>query len=98
MEIFTNIQKKKTIINVQLLLEFIFRDLSENQISLVNNDIFLNMTNLKKLDLSHNSLNIINEETFNEYLESVEYLKLNQNNITHVIQGSFSKLKSLKQV
>lgn len=72
--------------------------MSGNQISFVENEIFINMTNLRKLDLSNNNLKQIDEDTFNEYLENLEYLKLNQNSIAHVFQGSFGKLKGLKQL
>ena len=76
---------------------FIYRDLSGNEISLIEMDSFANFTNLKILDLSQNLLKQIDDSTFGE-LDHLETVKLAQNQIVHIFSGSFESLKNLKQM
>lgn len=69
--------------------------MSKNKISYLEFENFLNMTNLKKLDLSSNILQEIDETSFGE-IRTLEKLKLKDNQIQHIFQGSFDGLHSLK--
>lgn len=56
-----------------------------------------NFTNLRKLDLSFNSLKEIDESMFPE-LPNLERLRVSQNLIVHIFQGAFDKFKALKNL
>lgn len=73
------------------------RDLSKNQISIVDAVDFANFTNLRRLDLAENSLRMIDNNTFGE-IKSLEKLKLSLNSIVHIFQGAFDGLLQLKQL
>ncbi|XP_055842977.1 adhesion G protein-coupled receptor A3 [Episyrphus balteatus] len=70
-------------------------DLGENQISNIIKDDFANFTNLRRLDLSNNSLRFIDDSMFGD-IPNLEKLKLAANLIVHIYQGSFENLKMLK--
>lgn len=69
--------------------------MSKNKISYLEFENFINMTSLKKLDLSYNALQEIDETSFGE-IRTLEKLRLKNNLIQHVIQGSFDGLLNLK--
>ncbi|XP_043827255.1 toll-like receptor 3 [Dromiciops gliroides] len=74
--------------------------LSNVQLSKLSNMTFrgLNQTNLTMLDLSHNSLSVIANDSL-AWLPHVEWLRLEYNSITHLFSRSFyglSKVKYLK--
>ncbi|KAM4837272.1 toll-like receptor 3 isoform 1-T1 [Thomomys bottae] len=71
--------------------------LSNTQLSRTNNMTFfgLNQTNLTVLDLSHNGLNVIADNTF-IWLPHLKYLFLDYNNIQHVSSSSFHGLSDLR--
>lgn len=50
-----------------------FRDLNKNAIYVIQPDTFVNLTNLKRLDLSKNKINSVGEGCFNG-LENLERL------------------------
>lgn len=75
----------------------VFLDLSKNQIGKLNKSDFTNFTNLKRLDLTQNSLKSIELDMFGE-IKTLERLKLSTNLIAHIYQGSLDGLVGLKQL
>lgn len=71
--------------------------MSKNKISYLEFENFLNMSSLKKLDLSFNVLREIDETSLGE-LRFLEKLKLRNNQIEHIYQGSFDGLHALKML
>ncbi|XP_055683344.1 adhesion G protein-coupled receptor A3 [Lutzomyia longipalpis] len=57
--------------------------------------MFVNLTQLRRLDLTHNSMRLIDETVFGE-MPKLEDLKLAQNLIAHIYQGSFDRMPSLR--
>lgn len=55
------------------------------------------MTNLRKLNLANNSIAQIDSNSIGD-LFKLEVLKLSQNIIAHIYQGSFDALVSLKSL
>lgn len=84
-------------LNNTVYFDIICRDLSRNQIALIEPSDFANLTNLKKLDLAENSLEEIHPHTFGE-MHSLEKLKLSYNLIDHIYQGSFDGMPMLRQL
>ena len=64
-----------------------FLSLSHNSISHIENES-LNLTYLRNLELRNNSLEVVENVTF-QSLEKLEYLNLSMNNITKIEKGSF---------
>lgn len=58
---------------------------------------FVNMTNLRRLILTNNSLSQLDGSSFGD-LFKLEVLKLSQNLIAHIYQGAFDQLISLKNL
>ncbi|KAM6221014.1 toll-like receptor 3 [Rhynchocyon petersi] len=71
--------------------------LSNVQLGRINNKTFygLNQTNLTILDLSHNSLSMIVDDSF-VWLPHLEYFNLEYNNIEHLSSRSFFGLFSVR--
>lgn len=79
-------------------IKSLIRDLSKNKISYVEFENFINMSeSLRKLDLSFNSIRQIDETAFGD-IKALEKLKLKNNQIEHIFQGSFEGLPSLKML
>lgn len=55
------------------------------------------MTNLRKLNLANNSISQLDTNSFGD-LFRLEVLKLSQNLLAHIYQGSFDALVSLKSL
>ncbi|EFN65630.1 Probable G-protein coupled receptor 125 [Camponotus floridanus] len=75
----------------------LFLDLSKNAIYVIQANVFVNLTNLRRLDLSKNKINSIGEGCFNG-LENLERLDLSQNQISTIDSYAFKKLLNLKKL
>lgn len=71
--------------------------MSQNKISYVEYENFFNMTALKKLDLSFNSIRQLDEAAFGD-IKQLERLKLRNNQIEYIFQGTFDGMPALKQL
>ncbi|XP_057553725.1 toll-like receptor 3 isoform X2 [Hippopotamus amphibius kiboko] len=71
--------------------------LSNNQLYRTSNTTFIGLkqTNLTMLDLSHNSLSVIGNDSF-AWLPHLEYLFLEYNNIEHLSSRSFYGLSNVR--
>ncbi|XP_026464964.1 adhesion G protein-coupled receptor A3-like [Ctenocephalides felis] len=78
-------------------LDIIHLDLSENQLTKLDNFSFSNLTNLKRLDLSANLVQNLDKKYF-QSMKNLEKLILRQNQIKSIPQGTFQNLLSLKQL
>ena len=88
--------------NIKLIEENAFVNFSKNlkQLLIANNSLlnlpnhFGNLTQLTKLDVSFNSLQILNQANFNEFT-SLKFLYLNNNRIKSLDANSFARLTNL---
>ena len=80
--------------NIEFELNTFFQG---NKIQAIEDGAFRNLPKLEVLDLSRNSLKIINKETL-AGLVSLQRLKLTDNNIQTLEEGSFDDLRSLEKV
>lgn len=80
-----------------IFLLILCRDLSRNQIGMIEPSDFANFTSLRKLDLAENSLEEIHPKTFGD-MHLLEKLKLSYNLIDHVYQGAFDGMPNLRQL
>ncbi|XP_011187617.1 adhesion G protein-coupled receptor A3 isoform X1 [Zeugodacus cucurbitae] len=71
-------------------------DLSNNAFTTIQSENFINLTQLKRLDLSSNLLRKIDKDTFGGLLPNLERLKLSYNAISHIFSGSFEFMSNLK--
>jgi Leucine-rich repeat (LRR) protein len=72
-------------------------DLSNNQISILPNNIFSNLSNLQTLILSYNKLQCIQSEAFRG-LKSLRVLSLHGNDISQIPDGSFKDLNAISHI
>ncbi|XP_065170512.1 LOW QUALITY PROTEIN: adhesion G protein-coupled receptor A3 [Atheta coriaria] len=72
-------------------------DLSKNQLVQLTNNQFSELPNLRRLDLSGNSIKIIDQLSFNN-LQVLESLKLSQNQIVTIEKGTFTQFQNLKDL
>lgn len=70
--------------------------MSRNAYTEIEKELFRNLTELKRLDLSFNQFKIIDKTTFGDSLIGLERLKLSNNSIAHIYPGSFENFSSLK--
>ena len=70
-------------------------DLSENKISIIRLDDFVNVQHLRVLVLSHNSINTLESGSF-RHLRLLERLDLNKNDITSFAPDVFIELENLR--
>ncbi|XP_067134486.1 protein slit-like isoform X2 [Centruroides vittatus] len=78
-------------INIQRL------DMSNNQVSIIPNNIFANLTNLSTLILSYNKLQCIQVDSFRG-LKSLRILSLQGNDISMIPDGTFRELVSITHI
>lgn len=72
-------------------------DLSNNQISILENNIFANLSELQTLILSYNKLQCIQPEAFRG-LKKLRVLSLHGNDISMIPDGSFVDLVSISHI
>ncbi|KAF5295990.1 hypothetical protein FQA39_LY12762 [Lamprigera yunnana] len=72
-------------------------DISKNQLTILHNNQFDEVPNLRRLDISRNNIKQIELLTF-IHLIHLERLKLNQNQISTIEKGTFKTLNALKQL
>ena len=72
-------------------------DLSNNQISILTNNIFANLSELQTLILSYNKLQCIQAEAFRG-LRKLRVLSLHGNDISMIPDGSFTDLVSISHI
>lgn len=71
--------------------------LDNNKITEITGRLFSDLSNLKELSLSNNSLKKIDSKTF-KGLKNLETLKLDKNEIKEIDGNSFSDLSNLKEL
>ncbi|XP_076315849.1 protein slit-like [Tachypleus tridentatus] len=82
---------------VNALIELTRLDLSNNQISIIPNDVFSNLTKLSTLILSYNKLQCIQKDSF-KGLKSLRVLSLHGNDVSMIPEGAFRDLISITHI
>ncbi|XP_076372429.1 protein slit-like isoform X3 [Tachypleus tridentatus] len=89
-------QKLKVVPN-HIPIESTELDLSNNQISIIPNNIFSNLTKLSTLILSYNKLQCIQKDSFRG-LNSLRILSLHGNDVSLIPDGAFRDLVSITHI
>lgn len=72
-------------------------DISKNSLTSLSNNQFIEVPNLRRLDISGNNIKHIEILAFS-HLRHLERLKLNQNQFNTIDKGTFKPTTSLKQM
>jgi Leucine-rich repeat (LRR) protein len=72
-------------------------NLYDNNITHLDNDIFIYLNNLQELSLSHNKLNHLNKDSF-KHLTNLQILYLDNNNLTTLDKDIFNNLTNLQEL
>jgi Leucine-rich repeat (LRR) protein len=79
-------------------INLLFLDLGQNNISVLPEFIFFKNKNLKKIDLSDNSLRFIDSDTFNGLQLSLKQLNLADNPLKTFNKNLFKDFKNIKNI
>ena len=85
-------------VNSSLVHRIVTLNLSTNDIHVIQNGSFNQLTKLKKLDLSNNNIRLLTIKTFDGLGSSLETLNLSQNNISELPPRLFSNISNLKKL
>ncbi|XP_043470332.1 adhesion G protein-coupled receptor A3 isoform X2 [Leptopilina heterotoma] len=92
-----HIQQIKEIALDTIGVEIFQIDLNKNDIYIIEPNIFINLTYLKRLSISYNKITTLAEGSFNG-LENLERLDLNHNQISTIDTYAFKQLINLKRL